>query len=39
MWEASLGIYLAWKGFKTTRIVDLETRTPAIEPSLAAASV
>ncbi|MEX1262322.1 MAG: DUF4386 domain-containing protein [Actinomycetota bacterium] len=35
-WEASLGIYLAWKGFKTTRIVSLETGSPAVEPSLAA---
>jgi hypothetical protein len=35
-WEASLGIYLAWKGFKTTHVVDLGTGVPALEPSLAA---
>lgn len=35
-WEASLGIYLAWKGFKSTRIVAPGSRTPVVEPALAA---
>ncbi|MQB01430.1 MAG: DUF4386 family protein [Actinobacteria bacterium] len=35
VWEGSLGIYLAWKGFKTTRIISLDTRAPAVEPSMA----
>jgi hypothetical protein len=34
--EASFGIYLAWKGFATTRNVDLDPRTTAREPGLAA---
>jgi hypothetical protein len=34
-WEGSLGIYLAWKGFKTTKIIPLDTRAPAVEPSMA----
>ena len=38
-WEASLGIYLAWKGFKTTKIISLDTRSPAVEPSLVSAAV
>jgi hypothetical protein len=35
-WEASLGIYLAWKGFKTTKIDDLGVGTPAAERSMVA---
>ena len=35
-WEASLGIYLAWKGFKTTRLEEPDTRTPAVERSMVA---
>jgi hypothetical protein len=37
VWEASLGIYAAWKGFRPspiTKTVDL--RTPAVAPSMAA---
>jgi hypothetical protein len=36
IWEGSLGIYCAWKGFKSspiTRTVDL--REPAVTPSMA----
>jgi len=35
-WEASLGVYLAWKGFKATRIISLDTSTSVAEPSLTA---
>ena len=35
-WEASFGIYLVWKGFKTTRPVDLEASAPAVQPTMAA---
>lgn len=37
VWEASLGIYAAWKGFRSspiTRTVDI--REPAVEPTMAA---
>ena len=36
-WEASLGVYAAWKGFRTPRTIDLEAPDPAREPSLAQA--
>jgi hypothetical protein len=35
-WETSLGIYLAWGGFRSTRIVGPDSRAPAVEPSMAA---
>jgi hypothetical protein len=31
-----LGIYLVWKGFKTTRPVDVEASAPAVQPTMAA---
>lgn len=34
-WEGSLGIYLACKGFKMIRTVNLDDRAPVAEPSLA----
>jgi hypothetical protein len=34
--EGSLGIYLVWKGFKTTKVISLDTSAPAAEPSMAA---
>ena len=37
VWELSLGIYLIVKGFKPSAGASLQTRVPAIEPSLAAA--
>jgi len=36
IWEASLGIYAAWKGFRTVRPVPARVETPELEPSLAA---
>jgi Domain of unknown function (DUF4386) len=35
-WEASLGVYAAWKGFRTPKTIDLEERAPKAEPSMAA---
>ena len=34
-WEASLGIYLAVKGFKTTRVISLDAPAPAADRSMA----
>ena len=36
-WEASLGIYAAWKGFKARPISSLDSPAPAVEPSMATA--
>ena len=37
-WEASLGIYAAWKGFKPSPITQtIDLREPATEPSMAVA--
>lgn len=37
VWEASLGIYAAWKGFRPQAITaPVEVRDPALEPSLSA---
>jgi hypothetical protein len=38
-WEASLGVYAAWKGFRKAPIttVDIRERVPAAEPSVAMA--
>src|SRR3954469_12739279 len=38
IWEASIGIYLTFKGFKATAPVLDETRDPAVEPRLAIAA-
>jgi hypothetical protein len=35
-WEAALPIYLLWKGFKSTAVISLDDRAPAVEPSMAA---
>jgi hypothetical protein len=37
-WEASLGIYAAWKGFKRSPITEtIDVRREAIEPSMSVA--
>lgn len=37
-WEASLGIYVAWKGFRPSPITDtIEIRSGAVEPSMSVA--
>jgi hypothetical protein len=39
-WEGSLGIYCAWKGFRSspiTKTVDIREPVPAVEPSVAVA--
>ena len=35
IWEGSLGIYCAWKGFKSSPITTVDIREPVLEPSLA----
>ena len=35
-WEASLGIYAAWKGFRSIRPASTPVEIPELEPSLAA---
>jgi len=35
-WEASLGIYAAWKGFRPEAVTTLATRVPATEPFMTA---
>lgn len=35
VWEASLGIYCAWEGFRTPRDVEVAS-APAVEPTMAA---
>ena len=38
VWEASLGIYAAWKGFRPSPITrTMDIRVPAVEPSMATA--
>jgi hypothetical protein len=37
VWEASLGIYAAWKGFKPEAVASLNTRVPATEPRMGVA--
>jgi Domain of unknown function (DUF4386) len=36
-WEASLGIYAAWKGFKPAPITTVDARDPVAEPRMAMA--
>ena len=38
IWEASLGIYLTFKGFKATAVMPDESRDTALEPGLAIAA-
>jgi hypothetical protein len=33
-WEASLGIYAAWKGFRPEAVASLDRRVPATEPRM-----
>jgi hypothetical protein len=35
-WEASLGIYAVWKGFRSAAIVTVDTTPPVAAPSMAA---
>lgn len=39
IWEGSLGIYLAWKGFETTRTISLDASAVAVEPGAVPATV
>jgi hypothetical protein len=36
-WEASLGIYAAWKGFRPEAVAALDRRVPATEPRMGVA--
>jgi hypothetical protein len=35
-WEASLGIYAAWKGFRSPAVVTVDATPPVAAPSMAA---
>jgi hypothetical protein len=34
VWEAALPIYLLWKGFRSSPVISLDDRVPAVEPSM-----
>ena len=38
VWEAALPIYCIWKGFKPTETISLDTRAPAVEPTMTPAT-